>query len=106
MKIGVVIWNVVLNGLEATPEGGALLITSNIRGDSAVVQVIDHGGGIPEQNIANLFDPFYTTKKNGTGLGLAIVDKIIRAHRGQVDVESGEVGTKFIIAIPTRRNVE
>jgi two-component system, sporulation sensor kinase E len=63
--------------------------------------VADTGGGIPQEQINRIFEPFYTTKKKGTGLGLMIVQRIIRAHGGRIEVES-EVGrgTTFRIWLP------
>lgn len=69
--------------------------------DMAVIEVIDQGRGIPDKDLPNIFSTFFTTKQNGTGLGLAAVNRIIRAHRGQINVSSqvGQ-GTKFILMIP------
>ena len=65
------------------------------------VSVTDTGGGIPEEQVSRIFEPFYTTKKKGTGLGLMIVQRIVRAHEGRIELEShvGR-GTTFRIWLP------
>jgi two-component system, NtrC family, sensor kinase len=66
-----------------------------------VLLFVDNGPGIPEPNLARLFEPFYTTKATGTGLGLSITYNIVRSHGGFIDVETAPAeGTKFTIAIP------
>ena len=64
-------------------------------------EVSDTGTGIPEDNLAKVFEPYFSTKETGTGLGLAIVQKIVDIHHGTIDVESavGE-GTKFTVKLP------
>jgi signal transduction histidine kinase len=65
------------------------------------VGVVDTGGGIPQEQINHIFEPFYTTKKKGTGLGLMIVQRIVRQHGGRIELESrvGQ-GTHFRISLP------
>jgi signal transduction histidine kinase len=68
-----------------------------------VISVADTGGGIPEENLSKLFNPFFTTKPpgKGTGLGLSIVYGIIKMHRGQISVKSElGTGTTFTITLP------
>jgi signal transduction histidine kinase len=69
--------------------------------DGVVVSVADTGGGIPQEQINRIFEPFYTTKKKGTGLGLMIVQRIVRDHNGRMDLEShvGK-GTVFRLWLP------
>jgi signal transduction histidine kinase len=65
------------------------------------VSVVDTGGGIPQEQLNRIFEPFYTTKKKGTGLGLMIVQRIVRAHNGHIEVESQvDRGTSFRIWLP------
>lgn len=93
--------NLVLNAIQAMPNGGILTIESSTDGGDAVVKVSDTGTGISSENRKRLFTPFFTTKKNGTGLGLAIVYRIIQNHNGRIDVESEPgKGTTFTIRIP------
>ncbi|MGH8022448.1 MAG: ATP-binding protein, partial [Limisphaerales bacterium] len=70
--------------------------------DGVWVSVADTGGGIPQEQITRVFEPFYTTKKKGSGLGLMIVQRIVRAHGGRIEVESrvGQ-GTTFRIRLPS-----
>jgi signal transduction histidine kinase len=65
------------------------------------VSVADTGGGIPQEQIARIFEPFYTTKKKGSGLGLMIVQRIVSAHNGRVEVESNVGrGATFRVWLP------
>lgn len=97
--------NLMLNAVQAMPDGGKMNIISkayflNTR-DYLLIQVSDTGHGIPQEYINKIFDPFFTTKPNGTGLGLAIVKRIINAHGGKISVESvPEHGTTFVIELP------
>ena len=69
--------------------------------DGVVVSVADTGGGIPQEQINRIFEPFYTTKKKGSGLGLMIVQRIVRDHGGRIDLESHVgTGTVFRIWLP------
>jgi signal transduction histidine kinase len=93
--------NLVLNAIQAMPAGGALAVESALRNNVVEVKVSDTGTGIAEENLKKLFSPFFTTKKNGTGLGLAITYRIVRNHKGDIDVESGPgKGTTFTVRIP------
>jgi two-component system sensor histidine kinase HydH len=93
--------NLVLNALQAMPEGGELIIESAIQKEMIEVKIRDTGSGISTENLKKLFSPFFTTKKQGTGLGLAITYRIIEKHRGTISVESelGK-GTTFTVRIP------
>ncbi|MDH3393436.1 MAG: ATP-binding protein, partial [Desulfobulbaceae bacterium] len=94
--------NILVNSVQAMPEGGCLTVRSVRSGKKAVwVEFIDDGAGISSENIRQIFTPFYTDKSRGTGLGLAIVKNIIDGHGGQVEVESQEgVGTTFRLILP------
>ncbi len=94
--------NLYINAIQAMENGGTLTVQCTADGvDYLQVVVKDSGPGISPDQISNIFDPYFTTKKQGTGLGLAIVHKIIEAHQGQIAVDSaiGE-GTSFTIRIP------
>jgi signal transduction histidine kinase len=68
------------------------------------ISVIDTGTGISEENLAKIFEPYFTTKENGTGLGLTLVFKIIREHQGEISVDSREgEGTAFEITLPVQQ---
>ena len=91
--------NLVLNAVQAMPAGGRLSIKSFTTSPRKVQIVItDTGMGIPEDSIKNIFDPFFTTREGGTGMGLAITYRIIKEHKGEIEVESREgQGTTFRI---------
>jgi signal transduction histidine kinase len=97
--------NIVLNALDAMPQGGTLSISCSTTRDRELVSVefADTGVGIPEQRISEVFDPFFTTKPDakGTGLGLSVSLGIIRQHGGDIEVKS-EVGkgTTFSVLLP------
>lgn len=100
-KIEQVFTNIILNALEAMPDGGELLISSQIVLDNQFVEIIfqDNGCGIPKENISKIFDPFFTTKgTTGTGLGLSVSYGIVQQHGGTITVQS-EVGKGTIITI-------
>ncbi len=95
--------NIILNALDAMPEGGLLRIELTETESEAVIRITDTGTGIEERHLARIFDPFFTTKGvgKGTGLGLSISYAIVKEHDGRLTVESriGR-GTCFTIAIP------
>jgi PAS domain S-box-containing protein len=95
--------NLILNAQEAMPANGKLSIKTKLENKNIKIEFNDNGYGIPEDELENLFDPFYSTKKEGkgTGLGLSVSYGIIRAHNGLVDVWSEEGnGTTFTITLP------
>ena len=93
--------NLILNALDAMPEGGELSVRSEQRENSARIIISDTGKGLTTEERERVFTPYYTTKQHGTGLGLAIVQSVVSDHRGTISVESGEErGTIFRIEIP------
>lgn len=96
-----VLVNLIKNAMQAMTRGGTLTLQTGAGADGVWVSVGDTGGGIPQEQLSRLFEPFYTTKKKGTGLGLMIVQRIVRAHGGRIEVEShlGR-GTTFRIWLP------
>ncbi|MEM8865172.1 MAG: ATP-binding protein [Planctomycetota bacterium] len=95
--------NLVLNSLDAMPEGGDLVITSYDGPGGFELEVADSGPGLSEEQKKKLFEPFYTTKQQGTGLGLSVVYHVAEAHGGMVTADNcPEGGAAFTIKIPRR----
>lgn len=96
-----VMLNLVLNAMEAMADGGDLLIDLYPEHDGVMIRVQDSGVGMDRETVAQIFDPFYSTKREGTGLGLAVTYGIIEGHGGsiQVDSQPGQ-GTTFTIWLP------
>jgi PAS domain S-box-containing protein len=93
--------NLVKNAMQAMTRGGRLTLTTGVAGDGVWVSVADTGGGIPQEKINQIFQPFFTTKKKGTGLGLMIVQRIVREHGGRIEIESNVgTGTTFRVWLP------
>jgi PAS domain S-box-containing protein len=113
-----VIHNVVLNAVQAMPDGGTMTVTAeNVvmpatfaglipKGHYVKIAVIDQGCGIPDAVLTQIFDPYFTTKPQGTGLGLAIAYAIVAKHEGYLTVESAVgVGTTFYFYLPVSPEV-
>lgn len=93
--------NIIQNGIAAMENGGTLSIKSKIDGNYIRVEISDTGIGIPQEKLAKIFEPYYTTKASGTGLGLTLVYKIIKEHSGEIHVSSEEgIGTSFVLLFP------
>lgn len=94
-------YNLIRNSTQAMGEGGRLTISSTFTDYEVRLTFADTGKGISGENLSNLFQPFFTTRKTGTGLGLLIVRRIIREHGGEIELESREgEGTKVNIYLP------
>ena len=93
--------NLIKNAQAAMPKGGVLTIATNCVENEIRISICDTGIGISEENLAKIFEPYFTTKDTGTGLGLTQVYKIIREHQGEIAVDSApEQGTEFKIILP------
>ena len=93
--------NLVLNAIDALPQGGTIAIQTRGVGDDVELAISDTGSGLTQEECARLFTPYYTTKQHGTGLGLAIVQSVVSDHGGKISVESTkEKGTTFRIELP------
>jgi two-component system, NtrC family, sensor histidine kinase PilS len=101
-----VIWNLLRNAAEAMPEGGIVRIRvfhqEAAPGSAAtVLSVEDTGVGIKREDLAHVFEPFFSTKRGGTGLGLATVARIVEDHRGHIEIDSTPGrGTEFVLRFP------
>jgi signal transduction histidine kinase len=93
--------NLILNGVQAMPEGGTLTLEAGRSNSHLSLWVTDTGIGIPEEMLPKIFEPYFTSKSNGSGLGLAIARRIAEAHGGTLTVES-EVGngSRFQASLP------
>ena len=104
-----VFFNLLKNSFQAISDSGSVLVKIHSRfndnamscGSDIEISIADNGVGINEESLARIFEPFYTTKSNGTGLGLSLVQKIIKMHKGQIELEStlGN-GTTFRLLFP------
>jgi PAS domain S-box-containing protein len=112
-QINQVITNLVINAIQAMPEGGIINVNArNIslkngeitplgEGNYVKISIQDHGNGVNKENLQRIFDPYFTTKKDGTGLGLTVSFSVIRSHNGHITVDSQPgVGTIFHIYLP------
>ncbi|MFH1856786.1 MAG: ATP-binding protein [Candidatus Omnitrophota bacterium] len=108
-RIEEVFVNLLINSLDAMPEGGKLYIGAypDFKNKEVVINFSDTGGGILPENFNKVFDPFFTTKKSGTGLGLSLVAQIVSCHKGNIDINSkyGK-GTEITVRIPILREKE
>jgi signal transduction histidine kinase len=96
--------NIVINALQAMPDGGRLVVAVECDPQNCHLRFSDTGAGIPEEALDRVFEPYYSTKDTGTGLGLAVTKKIVEEHGGRIRVESapGE-GTTFEVDLPRER---
>ncbi len=112
-QIGQAINNLIINAVQAMPEGGTINVSAENthvsetgglplqEGRYVAVRVEDHGTGIPKEHRQRIFDPYFSTKQKGSGLGLAVTYSIIRNHKGHITVESDlGSGTRFYIWLP------
>ena len=105
-QVSQVFINLMLNALDAMPEGGTLTMRSRALTDGAAVEIEDTGIGILKEDMPYIFESFFTTKEKGTGLGLYVSYSIIKRLGGEMKVESSPgAGTKFTVTIPGGRDI-
>ena len=93
--------NLVLNAMDAMPNGGELTLRTRRDNGKVVIEVADTGSGLTPEECERVFTPYYTSKQHGTGLGLAIVQSVISDHHGRISVQSEpHKGTTFVIELP------
>ena len=98
-----VLINLVTNGCQAMPLGGAVLLEAQSDGTSVNIDVHDQGGGIDEGNLEKIFDPFFTTKESGTGLGLSVAHQIVSQHQGVLTIaRNSPQGVTVRVSLPLR----
>jgi len=103
-RIGQVVTNLILNALDAMPDGGELWLASKRAGDGQEVAIVvrDTGSGIAPEHLPRVFDPFFTTKgTRGTGLGLSVSYGIVEQHDGRIELDSHpDRGTTVVLTLP------
>ncbi len=93
--------NLLINAMDASREGDAITITTEVSGTVLKISVQDTGRGIRPEDVEKIFKPFYTTKTRGSGLGLAVVDRIVKEHGGRIEVDSApDRGATFTMELP------
>ena len=93
--------NLILNAMDAMPNGGMLTLRSRIEDSKVILEVADTGSGLTREECERIFTPYYTSKQHGTGLGLAIVQSVVSDHGGRISVQSEPgSGTTFVIELP------
>ena len=103
-QLSQVFGNIVLNAVQAMPDGGQLVVKSEVLSPEWVaVSIADTGVGIPAENLEKILKPLFTTKAKGIGLGLAVTKTLVEGHGGTIDVKS-EVGrgSTFTVRLPVR----
>ncbi|KPJ78507.1 MAG: transcriptional regulator [Deltaproteobacteria bacterium SG8_13] len=89
--------NILINAIQAMPDGGRITIKTGINHQSVEVSFEDEGGGIPNELLERIWNPFFTTKEKGTGLGLGIVKKIIEMHGGRIAIQNRPEGGSYVM---------
>ena len=100
-----VVMNVVLNAIQACIDGGRVQVScyrsETAESETACIEIVDNGCGIPNDALGRIFDPFFTTRSEGTGLGLSVAHRIVASHGGSIEVRSrvGH-GSTFVVRFP------
>lgn len=95
--------NLVINAMQAVEHHGRIVVRGSLTETAVLVQVSDNGPGIPQERLASIFDPYFTTKAEGSGLGLWIAQQIATAHGGTIQAQNGpRGGAVFAMALPLK----
>ncbi len=108
MQLQQIFLNLLLNSVDAMPDGGTLAIKTfqYLEKNSIQIEISDTGKGIPKDVMEKIFQPFFTTKPKGSGMGLAITKRIVEEHGGSINVKSTQNrGTTFTIIFPVKKNI-
>lgn len=98
-----VLLNLMINAVEASPDGGTVTLSAAPRESAIAIGVVDHGHGVAPAHIDRLFDPFFTTKEHGTGLGLPVAHQIVRQMGGSLLAQANaDRGMTFLVVLPTK----
>ena len=99
------ILNIVINGVQAMPDGGSLKMTVRKTESAAIVEVRDQGAGIPKEIQDKIFNLYFTTKKAGSGIGLAMTYRVLQLHNGALEFETEQgKGTLFRLQVPLQQS--
>jgi two-component system, NtrC family, sensor histidine kinase HydH len=97
--------NLVINAIQAVERQGKIEVTADLVQASILVKVTDNGSGIPQEKLASIFDPYFTTKPEGSGLGLWIAQQIVTAHGGSIQAWNGPSGgAVFAMVLPLQKD--
>ncbi len=100
-QLGHAFGNIILNAVQAMPDGGHLVVETALRAEWVAVSFTDTGVGISKENLGKLFEPLFTTKAQGIGLGLAVTRTLVEEHGGAIEVQSEEgQGSTFTVRLP------
>ena len=98
-----VLLNLMINAIEASPEGGSITLSAAASDGRIAIGVVDNGHGVAPAHVDRLFDPFFTTKENGTGLGLPVAHQIVRQMGGSLQVQANAGrGMTFSVVLPSK----
>lgn len=98
-----VLLNLMINAIEASPDGGTVTLSAAARDGRIAIGVVDHGHGVAPAHIDRLFDPFFTTKEHGTGLGLPVAHQIVRQMGGTLVAQTNDDGgMTFSVLLPAK----
>jgi len=104
-RLGSLVWNLLINARQAVLDSGSRIVKVGLQADDRhlMLSVADSGPGVPDEDKASVFEPFYTTKGEGTGLGLATVKRVVINHEGDISVRDSALGgAEFVVVLPRR----